>query len=428
MVGSPIRLSYRGSIETRVVERSGFSVYFSTDLRQKVSDWADNSTSSQADILDKALEDFFDSHEISEDGTIVSKDANRRADGANVANVGDGGLEEVIENQEEMLELLRGGHGASAEDPADIISEPDEESSDGESNVPATTGASDVEEQIASLAGEYNHDECIDPDDVAALDVSGSTVVKQKPDHLIPAVVGMINRDQMSRQGVLHPHPSIDDEIVGEEMEKAVKTKAAKESDRWVNSYEDIDDPDRFADDVADYITEYVSDWEREQKHLGEYCVDEEEYVDELWRIVREAAETMAHKKPNTRSGRGEMSDAERLRGASRVVAALVGCLGDRTEGWRVDDVDEYREWTLEWADNREDVRETLYGVDDGEDLDENEAREVLGVGEDATDEEILEAYEAYVMDHHPDAGGSDEEIDVDEFHGVLKAKRVLTA
>ncbi len=455
-----------------MVERSGFSVYFSTDLRQKVSDWADNSTSSQADILDKALEDFFDSHEISEDGTIVSKDANRRADGASVANVGDGGLEEVIENQEEMLELLRGGHGASAEDSADIISEPDEESSEDESNVPATTDASEVEEQIASLAGEYNHDECIEPDEVAALDVRESDVVKQTQQHLIPAVAGMVNyryeqgeiskwvtwseieelivgvlgmskssarnyREEMVRRGVIHPHPSIDDRVVGDSMVGNVRTAAAGvTSDHPVNSTSDISNPARYPEDVSEYIGEYVREWEHD-----EYCISDGEYVAELWRIAGRAAEQIAIKQPGeSRARKSDMADVERLRGAYRVVVELNGILGEHgvvdsgrfgallARALKVDSEDDMAEWMGDWAPFAAEVNDRIGGDGGDDDLGEGEAREVLGVDEGATEEEILEAYEAYVMENHPDADGSDEEIDTGEFHEVLKAKRVLTA
>ncbi|WP_096391431.1 J domain-containing protein [Halopenitus persicus] len=456
-----------------MVERSGHSVYFSDDLRERVSNWADNSTSSQADIIDKALEDFFDRHTITEDGTIVSDDANSRNTGQNDAKQEEL-LQQILDNQEEMLSSI---NAPSEKNGADIFSddrEASEEVSADEgdepvSGVPDTPQVTDVEEQIVGVSGEYQHDEAIDPDEVATIDVSSSTVVKEKPDHLIPAVVGMLNheypkwvdwsdieelivgalgmsastarnyRSQMIRQGVLLPHPSVDDGFVGDGMVKTVKTHAAKESKGWVNSYEDIDNPDRFADDVEEYITEYVSGWNRDGSLSGEYCVDEEAYVEELWRIVAEASETMAGMHTGTRSWDG-MSDSEKMSGASRVVTKLAGRLGELTaidgnrlkelvsEGSATDGRDEYREWMLEWAEFREGVRETLYDVDTEENLDEAEAREVLGVNEDASNDEIRETYEEYVLDNHPDAGGSDEEIDPDEFHEVLEAKRVLTA
>lgn len=455
-----------------MVERSGYTVYFSTDLRERVSNWADNSTSSQADIIDKALEDFFDRHTITEDGTIVSDDVNSRNNGQNAAEQKEL-LQQILDNQEEMLSSI---NAPSEKNGADIFSDdietseevPADEGDEPVSGVPDTPQVTEVEEQIVGVAGEYQHDEAIDPDEVATIDVSSSTVVKEKPDHLIPAVVGMLNheypkwvdwsdieelivgtlgmsastarnyRSQMIRQGVLLPHPSVDDEFVGDGMVKTVKTHAAKESNRWVGSYEDIDNPDRFADDVEEYITEYVSWWNRGGEQFGEYCVDEEAYVDELWGIVSDATETMAGMYTSTHAGNG-MSSAEKMAGAARVVTALAGRLGERTdiddsrlmelvsEGSATDTKDEYQEWMLEWAEFRKDIRETLYDVDTDESLGKDEAREIIGVTEDATGEEIREAYEEYVLNNHPDADGSDEEIDVDEFHQVLEAKRVLT-
>jgi|AntRauTorcE11898_2_1112593.scaffolds.fasta_scaffold02905_8 hypothetical protein len=83
-------------------ERSGYTLYLSDDLRERVSVWADNSKRSQADIIDVALEDFFDSHRIDENGNIVREDAT--ADESGVS--GSEGLEQVIENQEEILSRL----------------------------------------------------------------------------------------------------------------------------------------------------------------------------------------------------------------------------------------------------------------------------------------------------------------------------------
>ncbi|MDS0277368.1 J domain-containing protein [Halomicroarcula sp. S1AR25-4] len=456
-----------------MVERSGYTVYFSTDLRERVSNWADNSTSSQADIIDKALEDFFDRHTITEDGTIVIDDANSRNTGQSAAEQ-EVLLQKILANQEEMLSSI---NVSSEKNGADIFSDgrdSDEVSSDrddeAKGSVPDTVQISDIEEQIEAVAGDYHHDECIDPDDVATLDVRDSDVVKQTPRHLIPALVGMINheveqrvaiswmdwdeiedlivgslgmsvstardyRKQMIREGVIRPHPSHDDRIVGDDATDDIRVAAASAtSDHSVYGINDIKSPDRYPDEVAEYIEPYVMEWEE----TG-YCVEDSEYVHELWNLATDACERIAISETTTRSKNRVMSSEERIHGATKVVSLLAHLLEEEcgvdsnrlvemaVNARDVNSPEEYHEWTAEWAKFVYDFDAEITGEESGGELGKDEAREVLGVDEDATGDEIREAYEEYVLDNHPDADGSDEEIDTDEFHRVLEAKRVLT-
>lgn len=448
-----------------MVERNGYSIYFSTDLRERVSEWADNSTSSQADIIDKALEDFFDGHEISDDGTIVSKQRN----GGKSASNTDGQkelLEQIVENQEEMMSSLR---SPSEENGADIFSDERDSDESGE-RVPANVEASDVEIQIEDLAGDYHHDECIDPDELATISISTSNVVKQTPDHLIPAVVAVLNdkpgdwvseddveniivndlgmsmstarnyREQMIQQGVLRPHPSIDDKFVGDEMLRKAQLKAAQASTGGVHEYSDINNTERLPGEIGDFIGYYVSDWDTDGRYMDEYCVDDTEYVKELWRIVVDAAESMAPKTGGTTRRQVGISKDERLSGAVIVASRLVGHLRDVSgydmsrvqemvvESIQCDEPDQYREWMVNWAEARQDAEKELFSINhEDESIGEEEARDVLGVGDDASDDEIREAYRDYVMSNHPDADGNDSEMDVGEYQDVLKARRVLT-
>lgn len=450
-----------------MVERSGYSVYFSDDLRSRVSKWADNSTSSQADIIDKALEDFFDRHEISDDGTIVSEQQNSGMDASNDDEQQEL-LEQIVENQEEMMRSL---HSTPEKNGADIFSDERDESSDesGE-RVPAKVEASDVEMQIKELAGDYQHDDCIDPDELATISISTSDVVKQTPEYLIPVVVAVLNdkpgdwvgkddveniivndlgmsmstarnyRDQMIQQGVLRPHPSVDDKFVGEERLKKVQLRAVKESTDRVHEYADINNTKRLPGDVGDFICNYVSGWGTDVPYLDEYCVDDDAYVEELWRLVTEAAESMAPKRGGDNKKQVGISKNERLAGAVMVTSQIAAHLGNVSgcdmgyvnqlvvESNQCDEPDQYREWMVKWSEERQDVEEELFSIDhEGESISEEEARDVLGVDGGASDGEISEAYRDYVMSNHPDADGGDSDMDVGEYQDVLEARRVLT-
>jgi len=452
--------------------RTPFTQRVDEDLQEFVDSVATQTNLSKADVIDEALRRLRDTSTITDDGQFI-------VDGdfaASDAKDGDNALNEVLENQQEMLELLRDSptprSEPSAESGAKENSQPTAADGGGGSEVLATTETSEVEEQIAALSGDYNHDECIDPDDVAEIDTRESDVVAHSRRHLIPAVTGMINhlaeeqhvdrvewdeveelitgtlgmssrtasnyRGALIEHGVIIPHPSIDDRFVGEDMVEASRTTAANTvQKRAVTTEGDIEHPSRYPDEVSEFVDPYCRDW-----HYDVYLLTGEAYFEEVWSQLKWVAEKFASLEPsNGRSRKGAMSQKERVAGACRVFVHIAKQMGEYVEidgfGERMAELlvearkaegDELYDWKKEWAEFVVRIREHIGDTDSEESLGEEEAREVLGVNEGATDEEILEAYEEYVMDNHPDADGSDEEIDTDEFHRVLEAKRTLTA
>lgn len=120
-----------------------------------------------------------------------------------------------------------------------------------------------AEATIASLSDEVYHDECLDPDVVAEISIDGpDSRVKKTQESLLPAVQAMINykqadvgshlnweiidklitknrglspatarndRKQFVGEGVVLPHPSNDEAIVGDDAYEDVLVAAAKQ-------------------------------------------------------------------------------------------------------------------------------------------------------------------------------------------------------
>lgn len=439
-------------------ERSGHSVYFSDDLRERVGQWAENSTSSRADLLDKALEDFFERHEISDDGTIV-----RTVDDG--GEVPDDAVAELLDNQEEILARLEEGGGLRSTTGQEKNSESGEELT-GQPPAPA-------EDSYEHLRQRYDHEEVIDPDDVSPANVPTTRTVN------VPVAIGFINwmdeqderreyvrRDkflslirrnldvsdetakcyveQMVERGVLVPHPSlqIDEEIIVEARERAMAANSS--FDPASDSLDSVSETmqERYTFTPGEILGEIVGDnWKQEKYYFGG-----KEMAKDVWPVINTVIEKVGCRSQSTNRGLlsgDEMTEYDRAAAAVRLNGALIGNMAEYVDvpssvsnanafAARSGDSDEKRvKWGEEFVKARQWADEELYDVDglDGDDLGESGAvevfEEVLGVEvEEADDDELRAAYDGWMLENHPDQSG--ESLDTALYHRVMDAKDVL--
>lgn len=443
------------------MERSPHGIYANDELRERVAEWANMSSWSQADIWDTALEDFFARHTITDAGTIVESNDSATRSTEDVRR-DESTLERVLENQETILTRLeaapRGGGSSSTHTQVEPM-EARDDIEEGE------TGA--VEAKLLELERNYDHDVELDPERVRSALAESQRLTHTKR-HLLPAFVAAANyrladdedfewvepvpwseiRAMMQRvldvsqsgaynyraylveQGVMMPSLS---EWTDEEVMRDVAR----------GLYADINDKSKF-----DVVWESVGDRTRQRferslgyfvsKVLGHtaweqagYYFSAESWTEASASLVDELAVTMHTQSWSNAQGvadDGDLGAWDRARGARQVMLAW----GDAfNEYGTIDPQLVTNVAAITFGDDETfleqlaALRAAFWDAKD-EAISESDARTVLGVAEDAGADEVREAYETYVLNHHPDVSEENEEFDEDEYHRVLQAKDVL--
>lgn len=440
--------------------RSGHSVYFSDELRERVSEWADSSSWSQADIYDMALEEFFGSHEISEDGTIVPSEDEAGYDDVDASEEVLGRLDEVLENQREMMGGGEGGPQLNQRPVPHTRSDDDSEDNPGVDELDSTRSIAD---RIVDLEREYNHDVAIRPEDVREAVKNGC--VKREKKHLLPAFVAAVNhrlehdelfvepiswddlqqmmmdvvdastsatynyRDEMVNRGHLYRAPGeLADDVDIEDIAESVISHRRGTSVRYVDMHSDEVEA---TDESSEW---YLSVVDNDLIQKEGYYFDVEVRNAEMWYAVMEYSRAAVHEQSwsDNRSGlhRDTLTSRERLMGALDICGELVmemsnsgisvSSLAKLVGATKQLDSDLWNEAWIEVSDDYS----RLFG-DEGDEMDESEARDVIGVNDTAGDDEIREEYEEYMLSNHPDADDSSD-MDRDEYQRMIEAKRAL--
>jgi hypothetical protein len=456
-------------------ERTPFAQRVDEDLQDYVEYVSRNTNLSKADVMDEALRRLRDNSTVTDDGQFV-------VDGEYGASESEGdeiSKEDLHENQQRILQMLGEGGSVAETSVPNKNSQggemDNENGSGGDETLPdVTDGVQEAERKIASLAGEYDHDECIDPGEVEEIDFRASDEVAHTARYLVPAVAGMIHhelehgafsepvewseirevmrtrldvsrgslynyRQKMVEKGALLPHPSVDDVVVGDDSIETARSRAAAVTDKRLGSEIDVSQMgskkrERYPDDADEYVGEYVTDWPSEV-----YYTDEEVYRRQVWNIIKEGMKGILTVKPETgrerpKGDKSRMYEAERAVGAASILGRVISQFGVcEDELHKVmafapkTGPEDIEEWAEKWGQVRVDVKAELFG----EGADEDEAmetfREVVGVNPaEADEDEMLTAYKAWIMANHPDAGGDEDEVDPAEFRRVAEARQAL--
>jgi len=278
-------------------ERSAHTRWYSNDLDAKLDDWAEKSKHAKADLIERALKDFFDRCRIDSGGHITLKDEKRPQN----VSTDDGMLEQVLENQDEILAALNTPHPQDDEERQKINSRsyPSGEASkeaDADSVKRDDEPVNNLDFLSNKLIGEWEHDEIINPDDI------DSREMKQTPDHYAPVMAGVINylreeegvkkmersklveelahsvgysktgvRDnylpRLEREGSIYPHPSIDDIDVS----RSIPERVPIDGDGAM-VWDDLprDKKKRYPDCLDEYVDMIGIKWRDDSYYLSE--------------------------------------------------------------------------------------------------------------------------------------------------------------
>lgn len=457
-------------------ERTPYTQRVDEDLQDFVEFVTESTNLSRADVIDEALRRLRNNSVVSDEGQfIVNGDYDDRAtNGDEITN------EELFENQQEIIQLLGDRPTLSkSKDPDKNSKHEGAEREDGiaeRASLDAPEeGVLETEQRMAALASEYDHDECLKPEDVEKVNTRESDILAHTSRYLVPAITGMLNhevehgtlqepvewaeireimrthldvsrgsiynyREKLVLEEALFPHPSIDEEVVGEKRVTEAREYAAAVVDKRSPSHIDISGlkdlkRERYADDADAYLAEFVGDW----KHNA-YYLTEDVYREHTWGLFQEAIVNIAltgkslGRRPNR--DKTEMHEAERAAGADRMLVGLVNrfdvaknSLHEVRDEATDASPDDKEEWVNLWGEVQAKVEAELFGEEADEDDAREVFREVVGVNPDKSDEkEMLSAWRDWVKKNHPDMSGSQEEIDRDEFRRVAEARQVLLA
>lgn len=464
-------------------ERTPFTQRVDEDLQDFVSRVSEATNLGKADVIDEALRRLRDRSTITDDGQFLVDDET----GSSPTSDASEQMDEVLENQEKMMAMLSDPSSFSEQDVPNKNSQSEEiESDDGDTSeeiVPDEDDTGEIERRIDAFAGQYSHDECLSPREVESLDAIESEVVSATQRYLVPAATGMINhqidegemhetvgwsdvrellqnldvsrgsvynyRNKMIHEGVIYPHPEEDELVTGDDATEAVQQAAAveymDEPGATAVDFSSMNDrvESRYRESVEDYVSEYV-DWGQKKR----YYTDESAYVEGVLDQVLDGACKVAQSSPSTnRDVRDELSEKEEMVATSRALTKAVDALCTRTgidpyafrgliglisDSPDVSNREELEEWLGEYGRVRvgldEFIEEAYGSSSEGSEMDEDEAYEILGLDGDVNEEQVRDAYEDIVMDVHPDSGGGgeQEDVDVERYQRVLKAKRTL--
>jgi hypothetical protein len=428
------------------------------EYQQYVDDIVSSSSLSEHDVVEQALHVLREDTTLSEDDRFVVE--RRRDEPANT--------EKMLENQEEILDRLSRLTGADSESIPNTNSRLDSSESENKTNGSTTlpADASEIERTIDDIAGIYEHDTCIDLARVRELDTYESTVISRTYRYLLPTIIGMLNhelengnlreptqwrdlktlmkqnldisrgsvynyRRQLVEKGSIIPHPSIDENVVGDKRLKVAREQAAAVSDKRLPSEIDADEFDklreeRYSDNPGEYLGAFVDKWDRDV-----YYRSGRVYQKAAWSLFVEGIEGIANVAgtPGSRPGGDpkEMYTAERAAGANTMLVGLAERLDAptrlllrvRKEAASVSSEQELGEWARDWLQQRAEIEAELFGRD----LEPEEAVDILEGTldidvEEADSEEIREAVAEVIERQAPDEIGAVRE--------VVAAKRTL--
>lgn len=445
------------------MERSPYSIYANDELRECVVEWANTSSWSQADIWDTALEDFFARYTITDAGTIVEKSHEDATSSTESTQGDDSKLDRVLKNQERILAQLDETTRSEGKPSTHTQVEPAEAVDEIENH---ELGA--VESKLLDLERDYHHDIELAPERVESA-LADSEHLTHTKRHLLPAFVAAANYRLADDEDIDWEEPVSWNEIKGmmQRVLDVSQSGAYNYRDSLVNQGVMMPSLSEWTDDAVmrdvarglyaavndkqkvDVVWESVSDQTQQQyerslgyfvsKVLGDtaweqagYYFGAESWTEASASLVDELAVTMQTQtwsNPQGIADDGDLGAWDRARGARQVMLAwgdafdeygtidsqLVANVAAMTFG---DDEAFFEQLAA--------LRAAFWDADD-EAMSESDARTVLGVAEDAGADEVREAYEKYVLNHHPDVSEEEnEEFDEDEYHRVIQAKDVL--
>lgn len=321
--------------------RKPHTVYFNDHLRGRVDEMAENSNLSRADIYDEALEFFFAHYEISPEGNLTYNDDYRDMIGESTEEKREM-LETILENQREMMESLEAPLHGSENLGQNKNSQKTESTSDSDEIK--------VRDGFEELRAEYDHDECINPGEV------NPDRIKKTRDIRVPVLVGILNWmveektkkrmekselvdlaetelevsrqsarnyvDELDRRGVIHPHPSIDRDLI-DQRENIIMTAASATMKQDMGGFR-ISDLDstrkkRYDKNLSEYVDEWM-EWD-----VDEYYLSSDAYVSDVWVIIKSAAQEIANttNKTNRQRDKTRLNQKERVFATSRLLVIL---------------------------------------------------------------------------------------------------------
>lgn len=469
-------------------DRTPFQQRVDEDLQQFVDAVAQQTNLSKADVMDEALRRLRENSTITEEGQFLVDDTYSAPDAEHDDNL----LEELLANQQKMLSAIEEGiptmgrvdvkNNSQTRSPNVDSTTHNGENGAGSDGMPVRDDESEgkmpkvatAEATIASLSDEMNHDECLAPDVVAEISIGGDSRVKKTQKHLIPALRAMINykqkkavgqldwetieklitenlglspatarnyRKRLVGEGIVLPHPSNDESVVGDDAYEDVLVAAAKQTDPSVTHPSDISVPEKcYPDSVRGFVdwAVDVNEWDSD-----EWFVDDDIWLRQMWKLCGEIINSVVALKPSNSRYGDKMTNDEKMAGACEVVVKMARRMGDISDG-RVDagkvitlakeaiEVDPSDNDDLEeFAELSNDIRGTIEPAiyDDNRDKFDREAiAELVGVDADVDDDVLKEACTDYLVEHHPDQADSQENaIAAEELDLLLSAKESLS-
>jgi len=469
-------------------DRTPFQQRVDEDLQQFVDAVAQQTNLSKADVMDESLRRLRENSTITEEGQFLVDDTYSAPD----AEHGDNLLEELLANQQKMLSTIQEGipttgrvdvkNNSQTRSPSVDSTTHNSEDEGGPDGVPVRDDESagkmpkvaTAEATIASLSNEMNHDECLDPDVVAEISVGGpDSRVKKTPRHLLPALQAMINhkqadiggqldretveklitetlglsagsarnyRKRLVGEGIVLPHPSNDESVVGDDAYEDILVAAAKQTDPSVTHPSDLSVPEKcYPDSVRGFVdwAVKVNEWDS-----NEWFADDDIWLRQTWKLCSEIINSVVLLKPNdSRYGR-QMTNNEKMAGACEVVVKMARWMGDVSDG-RVDagkvitlakeatkvdpsENDDLEEFAGLSNDIRVEVESAVYGNDQDE-FDRESVAELIDVDADVDDDVMKQACVDYILEYHPDTVDSQENaLSAEELHLLLSAKESL--
>jgi len=470
-------------------DRTPFQQRVDEDLQQFVDAVAQQTNLSKADVMDEALRRLRENSTITEEGQFLVDDTYSAPD----AEHGDNLLEELLANQQKILSAIEedvpttgrvdvknnsqtrsptvGSTTKNGEDDAGSDDMPvrDDEN---ERKMPKVATA---EATIASMSNDIHHDECLDPDVVREISIGGpDSRVKKTQSHLLPALRAMINytqedvggqldwetieklitenlglspasarnyRERLVSEGIVLPHPSNDESIVGDDAYEDVLVAAAAETDPSVTHPSDISVSENYyPNSVRGFVDWAVAgdDWDSD-----EWFADDEIWLKQAWKLCKQIINSVVALKPNDSRYGQKMTNDEKMAGACQVVVKLARRMADvsdkRVEGGKIitlakrateidpsdgNDFEEYAEFSSEVQVEIESAIED----DDLNEFDREAVAELVGVDADVDDDVMKQACANYILEYHPDkADSQDDALSAEEFHLLLSAKKSLS-
>lgn len=470
-------------------DRTPFQQRVDEDLQQFVDAVAQQTNLSKADVMDEALRRLRENSTITEEGQFLVDDTYMAPD----AEHGDSLLEELLANQQKMLSAIEEGitttdgvgvkNNSQTRSPSAGLTTHSGEDDAGSNRMPVRDDESEgkmpkvatAEATIESLSNEMNHDECLDPDVVAEISIGGpDSRVKKTQRHLLPALRAMINykqadiggqldwetieklvtenlglspasarnyRVRLVGEGIVLPHPSNDESIVGDDAYEDVLVAAAKQTDPSVTHPSDISVPEKcYPDSVRGFVdwAVEVNEWDSD-----EWFADDDIWLRQTWKLCSEIINSVVFLKPNDSRYGQKMTNDEKMAGACEVVVKMGRRMGDISDG-RVDagkvitlakeatevdpsDDDDLEEFAELSNDIRAEIEPAVYD-ENRDEFDREAIAELVGVDADVDDDALKEACTAYLVEHHPDQVDSQEDaITAKELDLLLSAKESLS-